>query len=200
MELGLKIKTLRSTKKLTQKQLAEILHVTPQAISKWENNKSYPDLETLLALSNYFQVSVDELLGQKPPTILEKLFGKKGSQKMEKATKITQTQEQPKQIMIFDINVNFMQDGLMYSQFLATKMQNLSKKAGKNYQVTAHSAAKIKAVGAKADLILLMPTYGYAKEQIEADFPEIPVLVISKKDYGLLNAEGLLAEAEPLLS
>ncbi|WP_265458934.1 helix-turn-helix domain-containing protein [Enterococcus sp. HY326] len=180
--------------------MAEILHVTAQAISKWENNKSYPDLEMLLALSNYFQVSVDELLGQKPPTILEKIFGKKGRQKMEKTTNTTQTQEQAKQITIFDINVDFTQDGLMYSQFLATKMQNLSNKSGKNYQVTAHSAATLKAEGPKADLILLMPTYGYAKEKIEEDFPETPVLAISKKDYGLLNAEGLLAEIEPLLS
>lgn len=67
---------MRVAKKMTQKDLAEILNVTPQAISKWENNKSYPDLDTLVELSNYFKVSTDHLLGNEKQSFFEALFSK----------------------------------------------------------------------------------------------------------------------------
>ncbi|MEG2601903.1 MAG: helix-turn-helix transcriptional regulator, partial [Carnobacterium sp.] len=47
LEIGKKIKELRLSKKLTQKDLAKILNVTPQAISKWERNESNPDIQML---------------------------------------------------------------------------------------------------------------------------------------------------------
>lgn len=55
---------LRRDKNLTQKQLAEIIYVTPGTISNYENNTHYPDVEKLLALVDYFGVSVDYLLGR----------------------------------------------------------------------------------------------------------------------------------------
>lgn len=78
VEVGTKIKELRKAKKLSQKELADFLHVTPQAVSKWENNKSYPDLDTLLALSRYFRISTDKLLGNSKP-FFASLFPKGGS-------------------------------------------------------------------------------------------------------------------------
>lgn len=78
VEIGAKIKELREAKKMTQRELAELLNVTPQAVSKWERNKSYPDLDTLLRLSQHFQVSTDKLLGNSKPSFLETLFSKNG--------------------------------------------------------------------------------------------------------------------------
>ena len=61
MQIGEKIKTLRKAKKLTQEQLAEALHVSPQAVSKWETGTSSPDVEMLPRLAAYFGTSMDEL-------------------------------------------------------------------------------------------------------------------------------------------
>lgn len=76
VEVGPKIKELREAKKISQKELAEFLHVTPQAVSKWENSKSYPDLDTLLQLSRYFHISTDKLLGNSKPSFFAALFSK----------------------------------------------------------------------------------------------------------------------------
>lgn len=60
---GTTLKELRKKRGLTQEQLAEYLGISSQAVSKWENNISYPDVSLLPVLANYFQVSTDELLG-----------------------------------------------------------------------------------------------------------------------------------------
>ena len=57
------IKRLRKAKKITQEGLAEIFNVTPAAVSKWENNETYPDITLLFPLSHFFGVSIDELMG-----------------------------------------------------------------------------------------------------------------------------------------
>ncbi len=57
------IRRLRREKNMTQEMLAEILSVTPQAVSKWERAERYPDITMLPAIANYFGVSVDMLLG-----------------------------------------------------------------------------------------------------------------------------------------
>ena len=62
MNLGNKIKTLRKQNNLTQENLAEMLGVSYQAISRWENNITSPDISTLPILANIFDVTVDYLL------------------------------------------------------------------------------------------------------------------------------------------
>ena len=62
MELGKRIAEIRKDNNLTQEGLAEICNVTRQTISNWENNKSYPDLETLVLISDTFDVSLDAML------------------------------------------------------------------------------------------------------------------------------------------
>ena len=62
MEIGKIIKENRSLKQLTQEELAQEFFVSRQLISKWENGKSYPDLEQLLKLSDFFDLTLDELL------------------------------------------------------------------------------------------------------------------------------------------
>ena len=62
MNIGTNIYTLRKEKKITQAQLAEKLGISEQAISKWENDLSEPDISTLKRLSELFNVSMVELL------------------------------------------------------------------------------------------------------------------------------------------
>lgn len=62
MNLGDKTFNLRKEKGLSQEALAELLGTTRQAVSKWENNQGYPEMEKLLQLSNVFEVSTDFLL------------------------------------------------------------------------------------------------------------------------------------------
>ena len=64
--LGKRIAALRKEKGLTQEQLAEKVGVSAQAVSKWENDVSCPDITLLPLLADLFDVSVDELLGVKP--------------------------------------------------------------------------------------------------------------------------------------
>lgn len=51
--LGKNLKKLRRDKDLTQEELAEILNVSAQSISRWETNMGYPDIELLPALANF---------------------------------------------------------------------------------------------------------------------------------------------------
>lgn len=63
--LGMNIYVLRKSKKMTQDDLAEVLHVSKMAVSKWERGLNFPDIETVCVMADYFNVSVDELLGRK---------------------------------------------------------------------------------------------------------------------------------------
>ena len=63
LELGQKIRELRHRDGRTQETLADALGVTSQAISRWEANGGYPDMEMIPAIANYFGVSIDELFG-----------------------------------------------------------------------------------------------------------------------------------------
>lgn len=65
MEFNEKLQELRKQKDLTQEELAEILFVSRTAISKWESGRGYPNIESLKAISEFFSVSVDEMLSGK---------------------------------------------------------------------------------------------------------------------------------------
>lgn len=66
MTLGEKLQTLRRSRGLSQEQLAEILEVSRQAVSKWENGESAPDLDRLRAICTYFGVTTDYLIWDEP--------------------------------------------------------------------------------------------------------------------------------------
>ena len=61
-DIGCKIKAARIEKKLTQEQVAELLGVSRQTISNWENEKSYPDIISVIKMSECYDVSLDYLL------------------------------------------------------------------------------------------------------------------------------------------
>ena len=73
MELGQQLKTRRTAAGMTQDDLAEKLYVTRQTVSNWENDKSYPDIHSLLMLSELFHVSLDELIKGDLKTMKEKV-------------------------------------------------------------------------------------------------------------------------------
>lgn len=62
MELGKQIKKHRQEVQLSQEELAERVYVSRQTISNWENAKSYPDVNSLVLLSETFQISLDNLI------------------------------------------------------------------------------------------------------------------------------------------
>ncbi|MBR0439765.1 MAG: helix-turn-helix domain-containing protein [Bacilli bacterium] len=64
MSLGTRIKKFRTEKGLTQKELADQVHVTFQTVSKWEKDENEPDVSTLRELSKLFGCSLDDLLSE----------------------------------------------------------------------------------------------------------------------------------------
>ena len=61
--LSEKLKQFRKSRDLTQEQIADIFHVSPQAVSRWETGVSFPDIEMLPSIAEFFKVTVDDLLG-----------------------------------------------------------------------------------------------------------------------------------------
>lgn len=63
LKLGENLKSYRTKRGLTQEQLAEVLGVSAQAVSRWENGTTYPDITLLPTIAGYFEVTLDELMG-----------------------------------------------------------------------------------------------------------------------------------------
>ncbi|MBR5317195.1 MAG: helix-turn-helix transcriptional regulator [Lachnospiraceae bacterium] len=73
MEFHEKLQELRKTRGITQEELAEALYVSRTAISKWESGRGYPSIDLLKEVSNYFSVTIDDLLSnEKLLSIAEK--------------------------------------------------------------------------------------------------------------------------------
>lgn len=70
MKFNEKIKELRTSKNLTQEELAKELFVTRNAVSKWENDKGYPNLDSLNLISKFFEISIDDLLSNEDLKII----------------------------------------------------------------------------------------------------------------------------------
>lgn len=63
LKIGENLKKFRLNRELTQEQLADILGVSAQAVSRWENNTTYPDITLLPIIASYFEITIDELMG-----------------------------------------------------------------------------------------------------------------------------------------
>lgn len=64
MTLGERLKIYRTQKGLSQEKIAEMLHVSRQAVTKWESDQTTPSSDNLIALANLYEVSLDELIGK----------------------------------------------------------------------------------------------------------------------------------------
>ncbi len=84
MNLGNKIQEIRKKNKMSQEEFAEVFNVTRQTISSWENSKSYPDIETLIKLSDKFDISLDILLKEDKVMIKEMDKERKNYRKIKK--------------------------------------------------------------------------------------------------------------------
>ena len=85
LEIGNRLKDLRLKKEMTQKEVADELHVSFQSISKWELNKSYPDLDNLVKLCQLYDVSLDYVVGHRDKSVFEKFISSlKRSEKEDK--------------------------------------------------------------------------------------------------------------------
>ena len=56
------LKTLRKKNRITQKELAEALHISQTSVSKYERGESEPDLEMIIKMSDFFGVTIDEFV------------------------------------------------------------------------------------------------------------------------------------------
>ena len=63
VNIGTKIKELRKRDGRTQEAMANAIGVTAQAISRWEANGGYPDMQIIPSIANYFGITIDELFG-----------------------------------------------------------------------------------------------------------------------------------------
>jgi transcriptional regulator with XRE-family HTH domain len=106
---------LRKEKGITQSELADYLGVSFQSISKWETGKSMPDITLLPKLAEYFQISVDEILGLKP--LSNKQYISSGTDRSEHWNK--------KLDYLKVSRIGFWNDD--YLEFLVTKVWKISK-------------------------------------------------------------------------
>ncbi len=62
MKFNERLKVIRREKNISQEKLAEIMNVSRQAVAKWESNSGYPDINNLITLSDFFKISLDQLI------------------------------------------------------------------------------------------------------------------------------------------
>ena len=195
VEIGENIKKLRKAKRMTQKEVANQLNVTPQTISKWERNISYPDLDMLVKLSQLFHISTDALLGNTKPTFFASLFSKKKRGKtMEKVPATPSTiqtdklSSSEKQIMIFSVS-SWITEGELQTQRLQLKLQKYFTVQRQLIAVEMYSLSKVAERAPAADLILLTPEAQFALKELQEAVPHTPILLLSSQEYGLLPIE-----------
>lgn len=195
VEIGENIKKLRKAKRMTQKEVANQLNVTPQTISKWERNISYPDLDMLVKLSQLFHISTDALLGNTKPTFFASLFSKKKRGKtMEKVPATPSTiqtdklSSSEKQIMIFSVS-SWITGGELQTQRLQLKLQKYFTVQRQPIAVEMYSLSKVAEKAPAADLILLTPEAQFALKELQEAVPHTPILLLSSQEYGLLPIE-----------
>lgn len=129
IQLGETLKKLRNERGLTQGELAQAFSVTPQSISRWENGQSYPDIEQLPQIADYFDVTVDELMGrdsrtkQKLEDELRKLRGNGGYEDLMSRRKMRDILEKlakayPSEYCVdfFRESVKLRRDGFIYER------------------------------------------------------------------------------------
>lgn len=96
MELGDRLKQARINKGFSQADVAEFLHISRQSISRWETGKTYPDIDNLVELSRYYEVSIDELLTE--TKVLQKEINEKTEQMNKNMEEIEEKQKKLTQL------------------------------------------------------------------------------------------------------
>ena len=103
--LGRRIARLRLTKTATQERLAKELNVSPQAVSKWENDINYPDISLLPDLARFLGVSVDELLSGASASAQESAAAQESTAAQESAVEVVSVAaDEPAEIVEESVN------------------------------------------------------------------------------------------------
>ena len=97
--LGRRIARLRLTKTATQERLAKELNVSPQAVSKWENDINYPDISLLPDLARFLGVSVDELLSGASASAQESVAAQESAAEKSTAEVVSVAADEPVEIV-----------------------------------------------------------------------------------------------------
>lgn len=147
VSIGEKIKYLRKQKSVTQEELAAVLHISFQAVSKWENGMSQPDIVMIPIIANYFGVTIDELFGYKLNAMTYKerfiqfmvnngaLQFKQGNCEMKKVPEFFINTEQ------FDTNAQISKIGSFFSDCIRENNIEFDTLIGLAYHGIAFSAA-----------------------------------------------------------
>lgn len=97
--LGRRIARLRLAKTATQERLAKELNVSPQAVSKWENDINYPDISLLPDLARFLGVSVDELLSGASASAQESIAAQESAAEKSTAEVVSVADDEPAEIV-----------------------------------------------------------------------------------------------------
>lgn len=97
--LGRRIARLRLARTATQERLAKELNVSPQAVSKWENDINYPDISLLPDLARFLGVSVDELLSGASASAQESVAAQKSTVEKSTAEVVSVVADEPAEIV-----------------------------------------------------------------------------------------------------
>lgn len=95
MEIGSKLKNARNNSRLTQEKAAEVLGVSRQTISNWESNKSYPDIISVIKMSDIYSISLDHLLKE------EKSMKQTYQEFLEESTNTVKAKRRLEKIILF---------------------------------------------------------------------------------------------------
>lgn len=102
MSLGQRLKKVRVEKGFSQADVADFLNISRQSISRWETDRSYPDIDNLVELSKYYEVSIDELLTE--TKVLQQEINQKTEQMNKNMEKIEKKQQKLNQLLLSSDN------------------------------------------------------------------------------------------------
>lgn len=102
--LGRRIARLRLARTATQERLAKELNVSPQAVSKWENDINYPDISLLPDLARFLGVSVDELLSGASASAQESVAAQESAAEKSTAEVVSVAANEPAEIIVEEPN------------------------------------------------------------------------------------------------
>lgn len=100
MTLGKRLKQVRVEKGFSQAEVADFLNISRQSISRWKTDKAYPDLDNLVELSKYYEVSIDEILTE--TKVLQHEINQKTEQMNQNMEEIEKKQQKLNQLLSSD--------------------------------------------------------------------------------------------------
>lgn len=130
--LGRRIARLRLTKTATQERLAKELNVSPQAVSKWENDINYPDISLLPDLARFLGVSVDELLSGASASAQESTAAQESAAEKSATEVVSIAVDEPAEIVeesaeYADQGITAQSSGFSFGKFFGKSMVKVEK-------------------------------------------------------------------------